>query len=80
MNEVVHCDVQGYELPTLPKAEPPNDYGAYKGSASNHHHVMSNVVDVLRLGATLATPISEGVDVVEMIEAMYASAPRPLKK
>jgi UDP-N-acetyl-2-amino-2-deoxyglucuronate dehydrogenase len=80
MNEVVHCDVQGYELPTLPAAAAPNDYGSYKGSASNHHHVMSNVVDVLRRGATLATPISEGVDVVEIIESMYASAPRPLKK
>ena len=80
MNEVVHCDVQGYELTTLPAAAPPNDYGSYKGSASNHHHVMSNVVDVLRRGATLATPISEGVDVVEIIESMYTSAPRPLKK
>lgn len=78
MNKVVHCDVQGYKLPILPIAAPPNDYGSFKGSASNHHHVMANVVDVLRHGATLATPISEGVDVVEIIESMYASAPRPL--
>jgi predicted dehydrogenase len=78
MNEVVHCDVQNYELSAIPKASPPNDYGSFKGSASNHHHVMANVVDVLRHGGTLATPISEGVDVVEIIELMYESAPRPL--
>ena len=78
MNEVVHCDIQDYELSAIPKASPPNDYGLFKGSASNHHHVMANVVDVLRHGGTLATPISEGVDVVEIIELMYESAPRPL--
>ena len=77
MNKVVHCDVRDYELPILPIAAPPNDYGSYKGSASNHHHVMANVVDVLRHGASIATPLSEGLDVVEIIESMYASAPRP---
>ena len=36
MQEVVHCDVKGYEMPEIPMSAPPNDYGDYKGSASNH--------------------------------------------
>jgi UDP-N-acetyl-2-amino-2-deoxyglucuronate dehydrogenase len=77
MQNVVHCDVQGYEMPDLPSSAPPNDYGAYKGSASNHHHVMANVVDVLRNDAPVATPLSEGIEVVSIIEAMYNSGLRP---
>ena len=79
MQEVVHCDIDGYQMPNLPSAAPPNDYGAYKGSASNHHFVISNVVDSLENGADIATPLSEGVDVVSIIEAMYLAGQRPLK-
>ncbi|HHZ94976.1 MAG TPA: Gfo/Idh/MocA family oxidoreductase [Flavobacteriales bacterium] len=77
MEKVVYCDVSNYEMPDLASPAPPNDYGSYKGSASNHHHVMANVIDVLRYGASIATPISEGIDVVEIIEAMHNSGPRP---
>lgn len=77
MEKVVHCDILDYEMTDLPTSAPPNDYGAYKGSASNHHHVISNVVDVLRNGAQISTPISEGIEVVEMIESMYNSGSRP---
>ncbi|PCJ80444.1 MAG: oxidoreductase [Bacteroidetes bacterium] len=76
MEKVVHCDIRNYEMPILDSPAPPNDYGSYKGSASNHHHVMSNVIDVLRNGASIATPIYEGVDVVEIIESMYNSGDR----
>ena len=77
MQTVVHCDVQDYEMKDLPSSAPPNDYGSYKGSASNHHHVIANVVDVLRNDGSVATPLSEGVDVVEIIEAMHNSGIRP---
>jgi len=77
MEKIAHCDVQDYEMPVLPIVAPPNDYGAFKGSASNHHHVIANVVDVLRNNAPISTPISEGVEVVEIIELMYNSGSRP---
>src|SRR5690606_13424494 len=48
MNEVEHCNIKDYEMPELPPSNPPNDYGAYKGSAANHHYIFENVVDVLR--------------------------------
>jgi UDP-N-acetyl-2-amino-2-deoxyglucuronate dehydrogenase len=78
MEKVVHCDVRNYSMPELPLSAPPNDYGEYKGSASNHHHVMANVVDVLRNKAEIATPMSEGVDVVSIIESMYTAGERPI--
>lgn len=78
MQEVVHCDIKDYKMPELPESAPPNDYGAYKGSASNHHFVIANVVDHLEKGAEIATPLNEGVDVVSIIESMYNSGERPL--
>ena len=80
MQEVVHCDVEGYEMPEIPSSAPPNDYGDYKGSASNHHYVITNVVSCLENNAKIATPLNEGVDVVSIIEAMYSAGSRPLKK
>lgn len=78
MQNLVHCDIDGYTPPDLPKSAPPNDYGAYKGSASNHQHVISNVFDVLLNDAEIATPLSEGIDVVEIIEQMYSASDRPI--
>lgn len=78
MQNLVHCDIDGYTPPVLSKSAPPNDYGDYKGSASNHAHVISNVVDVLTNDAKIATPLSEGIDVVEIIEQMYSASERPL--
>ncbi|MDA9120941.1 Gfo/Idh/MocA family oxidoreductase [Flavobacteriales bacterium] len=71
MNEVVHCNIEGYEMPELEAAGPANDYGAYKGSAANHHFVIQNVVDTLRGRKTIATNAMEGMKVVEIIERIY---------
>ncbi|MDR0733987.1 MAG: Gfo/Idh/MocA family oxidoreductase [Dysgonamonadaceae bacterium] len=69
MNEVEYCHVKNYEMPTLPPTNPGNDYGAYKGSAQNHHYVIENVVDVLKnTGAAIMTNAREGYKVVDIIE------------
>lgn len=78
MQNLVHCDIDGFTPPDLPESAPPNDYGDYKGSASNHQHVISNVIDVLTKDASIATPISEGIEVVEIIEQMYSASDRPI--
>ncbi len=78
MQEVVHCDVEGYVMPELPSSAPPNDYGNYKGSASNHHFVIANVVSCLENNSEIATPLNEGVDVVSIIESMYSAGTRPI--
>lgn len=71
MNEVTYCHIENYEMPPLPAANPPNDYGAYKGSAANHHFVIQNVVDVLKGRKPVTTNALEGLKVVEIIERIY---------
>lgn len=73
MNKVVYCDIENYELPELPEANPPNNYGDYKGSAANHHFVIQNVVDVLKGREKVETNGLEGLKVVEIIERIYES-------
>ncbi len=72
MNEVEYCHIQDYQLPDLPPTNPANDYGAYKGSANNHHYIIQNVVDTLKGGTTMTTNALEGLKVVDIIERIYA--------
>lgn len=71
MNEVEYCHIKGYEMPVLSPTNPGNDYGAYKGSAANHHYIIENVVDVLKNGGTITTNALEGLKVVDIIERIY---------
>jgi len=71
MNEVEYCHVKDYEMPVLPPTNPGNDYGAYKGSAQNHHYVIENVVEVLKnTGVEITTNANDGYKVVDIIERM----------
>ena len=72
MNEVEYCHVKDYTLPALPPTNPGNDYGAYKGSAQNHHLVIDNVVKVLKnKEKEITTNACEGFKVVDIIERIY---------
>lgn len=72
MDKIEHCHIKNYKLPILPPTSPPNDYGAYKGSANNHHLVIQNVVDTLLGKATSTTNANEGLHVVDIIERIYS--------
>lgn len=72
MNEVVYCHIKDYEMPVLPPCNPANDYGAYKGSAQNHHYVIENVVQTLHHTNSITTNLLEGLKVVDIIERIYA--------
>jgi predicted dehydrogenase len=72
MNEVVHCHIKDYTMPELAPSNPPNDYGAYKGSAANHHYIIENVVETLRGNTSATTNALEGLKVVEIIERIYS--------
>jgi hypothetical protein len=59
-------------MPELLPTAPANDYGAYKGSANNHHFIISNVIDTLNGKASMTTSALEGMKVVEIIERIYS--------
>jgi predicted dehydrogenase len=71
MDKVEYCHVKDYSMPDLAPTNPGNDYGAYKGSAQNHHYVIENVVDVLKGRASITTNALEGLKVVDIIERIY---------
>ncbi len=71
MDKVEVCHIKNYEMPELKPTNPGNDYGAYKGSAANHHYVIENVVDVLKGNNTITTNAMEGMKVVDIIERIY---------
>jgi hypothetical protein len=80
MNEVVYCHVKDYEMPELAPSNPPNDYGAYKGSAQNHHYIFENVIEKLTDKGSITTNVLEGLKVTEIIERIYEVRDRNWKK
>lgn len=74
MEKVEVCHIKDYTMPELAPTNSGNDYGAYKGSAANHHYVIENVVDVLNNKSQISTNALEGMKVVEIIEKVYEVA------
>lgn len=72
MNEVEYCHIKDYKMPELAPVNPANDYGAYKGSAANHHYIIENVIATLKGRTIMTTNALEGLKVVEIIERIYA--------
>lgn len=74
MDKVEYCHVRDYTMPVLEPTNPGNDYGAYRGSAQNHHFVVRNVVRVLAGQAeSISTNVLEGMKVVDIIQRIYAT-------
>ena len=76
MDQMDAFNLPGTSRPDLSQSPPPNDYGGYKGSAAKHHHVYDNVLDVLLRNKSIATPIEEGLRVVQAIESMHEKGRR----
>lgn len=80
MDQVEICNIKDYTMPKLGETNPANDYGAYKGSANNHHNVIENVVDTLTGKHKITTNALEGLKVVDIIERIYALRPQEIVK
>ncbi len=80
MNEVAYCNIKDYIMPELEPGTPPNDYGAYKGSAQNHHFVIRNVVEKLNKHSSISTNALEGMKVVDIIERIYTERDKQWRK
>ena len=74
MNEVEYVNIKNYNMPKLEQANPPNDYGPYKGSAANHHYVYDNIYKSLNGIEEITTNALEGLKVVEIIENIYSKS------
>ncbi|RZK11616.1 MAG: Gfo/Idh/MocA family oxidoreductase, partial [Flavobacterium sp.] len=71
MNSIEHCHVKGAEKPMLSETQIMNNYGAYKGSASNHQFVIDNVIATLKREETPHVTLGEGIKVVNIISDIY---------
>lgn len=74
LNELEYQHIKNYEIKDLPKGNPPNMYGTYIGSMSNHDKVYQNVVEVLSGNGSIATNGFEGLKTVEIIDKIYRAA------
>jgi UDP-N-acetyl-2-amino-2-deoxyglucuronate dehydrogenase len=77
LNELEYQDIEGYRIENLPPGNPPNQYGQYQGSMSNHDKVYQNLVEVLSGNGIIATNGFEGLKTVEIIDKIYSNA-RPI--
>lgn len=74
LNELEYQHIAGYRIENLPAGNPPNQYGAYTGSMSNHGQVYRNVVEVLQNKAAMTAGAADGLKTVELIERIYQAA------
>ncbi|MDP2722168.1 MAG: Gfo/Idh/MocA family oxidoreductase [Bacteroidales bacterium] len=80
LNELEYQMIEDFEIKDLPEGNPPNMYGQYIGSMSNHAQVYDNLVDVLSNGGIIATNGFEGLKTVEIIDKIYASVAKSNRK
>ena len=71
MDKILYCDIKDYSLPNLDIDITCNDYGSYKGSASNHDKMIDNVIQVLIDNENIHTNAIDGLNVVKIIEKIY---------
>ncbi len=74
LNELEYQSLEGNPISNLPPGNPPNNYGQYFGSMSNHDKVYQNLVEVLKGHGSIATSGMEGLKTVEIIEKIYKSS------
>lgn len=72
LNELEYQQFRDFRIENLPAGNPPNNYGQYQGSMSNHDHVYANVIDVLTKQGVIATNGFEGLKTVEIIDKIYS--------
>lgn len=73
LNELEYCEVEGITQPDLPKGNPANGYGFYKGSMSNHDKVYENLILALKDDKHEFASAEEGLKTVEIIQKIYSN-------
>lgn len=73
LNELEYQKIEDYSIDNLPPGNPPNNYGQYLGSMSNHDKVYANLAEVLAGHGVIATNGFEGLKTVEIIDKIYTA-------
>lgn len=73
LNELEYFNVKDIQTPDLQKGNPPNGYGFYQGSMSNHDKVYDNLLLALNNPSHPFAGADEGLKTVEIIEQIYNS-------
>lgn len=73
LNELEYQQIDHYRIDNLPSGNPPNDYGKYQGSMSNHDKVYQNLIEVLNGNELIAANGFEGLKTVEIISKIYSN-------
>ncbi len=74
LNTIEYQATNGFDITDLPLGGPPNKYGDYEGSMSNHNLVIDNVVRSLQGHEEIMTNAYDGLKTVEIIENIYHKA------
>jgi UDP-N-acetyl-2-amino-2-deoxyglucuronate dehydrogenase len=74
LNVLEYQNIRDYEIVAVQESRPPNEYGFYQGSMSNHDKVYENIIDVLLHDGEIATNSQAGLKTVEIIEKIYRAA------
>jgi len=74
MDKISYCDIKNYDLPQIDTEVKCNDYGDYKGSASNHDKMIDAVINQVLFNHADSIFLSsqDGIDVVNIIERIYS--------
>jgi predicted dehydrogenase len=73
LNELEYQNIEDYRITDLPPGNPPNNYGQYLGSMSNHIKVYQNLIDVLNNEGIIMANAYDGLKTVEIINKIYKS-------
>lgn len=73
LNVVDYQEIKDFEMKDLPDGNPPNLYGQYIGSMSNHDNVYENLIEVLNNHGIIATNGYEGLKTIEIIDKIHSS-------
>ncbi|MBL0273105.1 MAG: Gfo/Idh/MocA family oxidoreductase [Chitinophagaceae bacterium] len=75
LNELEYFSVEGMDKPDLPEGNPPNQYGFYQGSMSNHDKVYEMLVRAVNEPSFSFITTGETRKAIEIIEKIYGASP-----
>ena len=76
LNTLEYQQLEGAPIPTLTAGNPPNQYGTYTGSMSNHAQVYENVLSVLGGHGQMINSLADAAETIRFIETVYGLAQR----